>query len=182
MTVPTNISGSITPRTITSAMALPKTGFTGPNVSFPYVSNATASELFTKTPSYAKIGGSTLEGLGSIYLNSSSQITQNRTTTFGFMPDFYISAPNQINIGWVYANDFVDFSSAVPNMTSGVNDKFEVFYLDYSKASFLTAAGGGAVADAIVGLTFGKSILDGSVGLTAKEIYYRYLGNTETQT
>jgi hypothetical protein len=182
MTVPTTISGAIIPRNINLSDALPKTGFTGPNVNFPFVSCALASELFTKTPAYTKIGGSTLSGMGSIYLNSSSHDTANRTVTFGFMPDFYLAAPSEINIGWGYIKNNINFSSAVPNITAGINDKFEAFYVDYSQIAFLTAAGGGATANAISGFTFGKAIFNGTESLTAKEIYYRYLGNTETQS
>lgn len=176
MTVPTSISGSLIPRTNTNSSSFPKVGFTGPNTSFPVVSNANASELFTKTPYYAKSGGSTLSGLGALYLNSSNFSTSNRTTTFGFMPDFYISAPSEINIGWVSANGYVDFSTKVPSKTVTENDKFEVFYVNYSETAFLTAAGGGATANAITGLTFGKAIISGNQGITAKQIYYRYLG------
>lgn len=179
MTVPTSISGSIIPRTNTSAASLPKLGFSGPNISFPLVSSANESEIFTKTPSYLKSSGSTLDGLGAIYLNSSNFSTSNRTTTFGFMPDFYISAPSEINIGWVFATGYVNFANVVPSKSGLIdqNDKFEVIYIDYSTTSFLTAAGGGAVADAISGLTFGKIIINGNQGFTAKQMYYRYLGD-----
>jgi hypothetical protein len=177
MPLPTFITGAIVPRTLSTANALPKAGFTAPDYS-----NAFESEIFTKTPSVAKSGGTTLAGFSTIYLNSSDFVSTNRTITCAFMPDFYIAAPNEINIAWKYATTSVDFSTANPSITATSDDKFEAFYIQTNKQAFLTSAGGGATADAITGITFGKGIFSGNQILNADQIYYRYLGDKNVQS
>jgi len=182
--IPTSIYGTIKFRNATDTIDFPRFGITGSNP-LKWLSSGDAQELYIKS-SYFIQGSSrglTADNLPYIYLNNSFDFAGlpylTNPIAGGFSPSFYIGSDNEPKIAWNYTTTgSVNFASAPNNGTTG--DRFEVFYLRYTTSSFLTAAGGGASANAITGITFAHEILPGNTTLSAQQIYYRRLGNVNT--
>lgn len=186
--LPTQILGKIRLRSTISGNDLPKFGTPGGGGgSCTWIGSADPQELYTKSPyvENGTIAGVTANYLSYIYLNNEYSFSRFINTVdyaqFAaascFAPNFYVDGyTNEPKIGWNYTNSgSINFASAPNSGNSG--DRFEVFYLKYTTGSFLTAAGGGATASAITGLTFTHDILPGNTTLSAQQIYYRKIGN-----
>jgi hypothetical protein len=181
MPAPQNLYGTIKFRTTADTRDLPKFGITGSS-SLRWLSSGKSEEMFVKQPQFLPnpYPGLTANNISYIYLNNyfdfASGYLYEEPIASAFAPNFYIDSGNEPKIAWTYTTQgSVDFTSA-PN--NGVTeDRFEVFYLKYTTNSFLTAAGGGATANAITGITFAHEILPGNTTLSAQQIYYRKIGN-----
>lgn len=187
--LPSQIRGLIRLRATLSGNDLPKFGNqeTGQAGSCAWIGSANPTELYTKSPIFTNstITGATANYLSYIYLNNQYYLSKffgsvasaDFAAASCFAPNFYVDGyTNEPKIGWNYTSSgSINFESAPNSGNSG--DRFEVFYLKYITGSFLTAAGGGATASAITGLTFTHDILPGNTTLSAQQIYYRKIGN-----
>jgi hypothetical protein len=170
---PTSLSGPLTPRNTFLANSLPKITFNGST----YSSSGNPGELFGKTPEY--FSGNTLESLACLFYNNYYNAGGTPlATSSSFVPDFYVAKNYEVGLNWNYTTSgSINFNS----ISGATVDKYEVFYLQRSQASFLTAAGGGATANAVTGVTLGHEIVNGTQTVTGIQIYYRYLGNVTVQ-
>jgi|694.fasta_scaffold126856_4 hypothetical protein len=186
---PTVLTGILKLRSNIDSKSLPKFGNTGGAIdgaSF-WISSGNAEELYSKTPYFSRgsLAGATANNLSYLYLNNRYQYSLyggdpnlgDYAVASCFAPSFFVDfQSNEPKIGWNYTTSgSVNFASS-PN-SGNSSDRFEVFYLKYTTSSFLTAAGGGASANAITGITFAHEILPGNTTLSAQQIYYRKIGN-----
>lgn len=190
--LPNQIRGKIRLRATESRNDLPKFGNeeAGQAGSCAWIGSATPQELYIKTPNVqnSTITGATANYLSYLYLNNAYYLSKffdsiasaDFAAASCFAPNFYVDGyTNEPKIGWNYTNNgSINFASAPNSGNSG--DRFEVFYLQYTTGSFLTAAGGGATASAITGITFTHDILPGNTTLSAQQIYYRKIGNVNS--
>jgi hypothetical protein len=169
LTSPSSISGPINLRTSISTNALPKITFNGST----YASSGNPGELSSRTPEYFD-NGATYEASSQLYLTNKFNAGGSPVaTTSGFLPDFYIAKNYEIGLNWGYtAAGSINFNA----LSGATVDKYEVFYLKCSQSAFLTAAGGGATANAITGATLSHEIVNGTQTVTGNQIYYRYIG------
>jgi hypothetical protein len=170
----TTIKAGIVPRQTNDINILPQIGFTGEGAAEFWISQARASEIFVKTPSLLSGATSSL-GQSFIYLMNENllKITGDPVISC-FGSDFLIDKNNNILPSWRKASNSLNFDS--PSISGNSGDRFEVFYIDFNKQSFLTDLLGNT-AEAMVGLTYAHEIRSGSGTLTAKQIFYRKIGN-----
>jgi len=170
----TSIRAGIIPRQTSNINILPQIGATGQDASASWFTQALSGEIFIKTP-FLLTGATSSLGQSFIYLPNehSLQITGDPVISC-FGSDFLIDKNNNILSSWRRASNSLNFNS--PSISGNSGDRFEVFYIDFNKQSFLTDLGGNT-AEAIVGLTFAHEIRSGEGTLTAKQIFYRKIGN-----
>jgi hypothetical protein len=176
--------------TITNASILLKNTAVGNNIPFIgnsgygqdgrtlwYIDGIAGTELVTKTP---PLIGNTYSAISYLYLPGGFlDVIISNPVISCFGPSHIIDSNNEIYTAWRYSANNVNFAN--PSISGNTGDRFEVIYMDYSTTVVSTPTG---TAAALTGLTFAMSILkggsasDGGAGnFTAKQIYYRKIGN-----
>jgi len=168
------INASIIPKTNNTWTSLPSVEISGSQWSIPVL----PGELFSKSPSDVRPTTRIYENICTLYMaNTVPSSSSGQAIISGFTPDYIIGLTG-ISSAWQYSENSKYFLTNVINSSGATYERFEVFYVDYQKSSFLTDLSGNT-AEAITGMTFGHTVISGGQTFTAKQIYYKFLGSVD---
>jgi hypothetical protein len=165
-----SINAAIKPKRNNTYISLPSVTISGNTWSLP----ALGGELFCKSPGDVTPSTRRYEHMCTLYMCNSVEDPINAAIISAFTPDYIIGLTG-ISSAWQYSENSKYFLTNTTNPSGVTYERYEVFYLDYQKSSFLINLAGNT-AEAITGMTFGHTVVSGGQTFTAKQIYYKFLG------